>query len=876
MSLSSISNILDDATHDALDKQVNMCVEDDLKRPSIFSHTCILRTIVEYSNGTLDPKYGSSEPARELIMSHPGLANVLDVAWKSGSYRDIRNLAILQAPRRLITEADQPAVTDYALYKAFTSPYHGQAVDAFLKYLEHNNKEFHYRIEGNPSNYYGKFCSIVQSSGTGKSRLLFELRTKGVVVLYMNLRPSDDKTGFPARDDVPADILTPNAGSDAVDYCSRCCVFFAAVFTSVHKFLSAFRSLEDAIQQWNTSICNLLSADRKRFFATLKVRYEMYYKKIKGNPSRDAVTEINDKPSRLSISAEVEQMTKSMPGQKFMTRAYSDMVKSLDKLFSGTGRNKPKFVIALDEAQPLNIQGPEGYRPSTILCRAISVYSGADGVDNHSVWVVFASTALRMADFIAPRAYYDSARIPADGRLIYPPYCQLGWDARADPFEGTAATKVAQVRHIMGYGRALWKSLQELYNVQDIMDVAISKLSGTSENKNLSLVVLSQRVCLNITFGHHEAVEFVESAVASHLLVCIAITDDRNWSFTTYSSEPFLSCAAASLLHEEGNLDIFLKALEVKVLSRMIDVGKSGELASRLLWLLAKDLYVRRTPLWTLIIPAVDGQEWNSELADCQMTSVLEYFCFVFGDDFWDRAGKKAKKAFKNAFVNFSHWISMDENIWVSKNHDDQLETDEWTLRHWHRTSAVQCCHNQPLVDKMIPVYFDDRHGEDDLSRVSQIFISDRTQRRSSENELDKITRDHDSIRCHSSRPWVAILVDLGLKKSEAKVRFSHNLTEGPCLRIYAAAINVKTFPFLSRSERLPLTLRNIIAHERIPPNGRQRMQILQEQVGCGSSCTKSHMKWEAWAETSYSSQATGRKRQATDSSEARRKKRKA
>ncbi|KAI6118232.1 hypothetical protein F5141DRAFT_1097127 [Pisolithus sp. B1] len=254
-------------------------------------------------------------------------------------------------------------------------------------------------------------------------------------------------------------------------------------------------------------------------------------------------------------------MTKSMPGQKFMTRAYSDMVKSLDKLFSGTGTQQAEVCYCSGRGSAIE---------------------------------------------------YDSARIPADGRLIYPPYCQLGWDARADPFEGTAGHQ------------------------------AISKLSGTSENKNLSLVVLSQRVCLNITFGHHEAVEFVESAVASHLLVCIAITDDRNWSFTTYPSEPFLSCAAASLLHEEGNLDIFLKALEVKVLSRMIDVGKSGELASRLLWLLAKDLYVRRTPLRTLIIPAVDGQEWNSELADCQMTSVLEYFCFVFGDDFWDRAGKKA------------------------------------------------------------------------------------------------------------------------------------------------------------------------------------------------------------------------------------------
>lgn len=874
MSLSSVSSTLDDDIHDTLDKRVNLCVEDDLKWPSIVNRTFVLRTIVEHSNGTLDPKYVSCKAARELIMNHPGLANMLDVAWKNGSYRDIRNLAVLQAPSSSITE-DQPAVTYTAMYKAFTSSYRGQAVDAFLRYLEHNNREFRYSIEGSPSNYYGKFCSVVQSSGTGKSRLLFELRTKGVVVLYMNLRSSGDQIGFPPRDEVPADILTTNAGLDAVDYCCRCCAFFAAVFTSVHEFLSAFGSSKDALQQWNASMCNLLSRDRKRFFATLKVKYERYYKKIKGNVRKDAAAVTNDKPSWLSISEEVERVTKGMPGQKLMTRAYSDMVKSLDKLFSGAERNKPRFVIALDDAQPLSIRGPEGYRPSTILCRAISVYSGADRADNHSVWVVFSSTALKMAHFAASQGYYDPARISAEGRLIYPPYCQLGWDHRADPLEGTVATKVAQARHIIGYGRAQWKSLQEPYNVQDIMGVAISKLSGTSENKNLSLVVLSQRICLNITLGHPEAVEFVESGVASHLRVCIAITDDHNWSFTTYPSEPFLSCAAASLLHAEGNLDNFLKALEVKILSGMVDAGRSGELASRLLWLLAKDLYVRRTPLQSLVIPAVDGQEWNSELADCQMISVLNYFCFVFGDDFWDRAGKKARKAFKNAFVNFSHWVSMDENIWVSKNRDDQLETNEWTLRHWHRTSAVQCCHNQPLVDKMIPVYFNDCRGESDLSRVSQIFVSDRAQRWSSENELDKITRDHDSIRCDSSRPWVAILADLGLRKSEVKVKFSHNPAGGPCLRIYVAAISIKTFPFLCQSQQLPLTLQNIIIHERIPPNGRQHTQILQEQARYGNSSTKRHMKWESWKETSYGSQATGRKRQAVDSSDARMKKRK-
>ncbi|KAI5988284.1 hypothetical protein EDC04DRAFT_1444658 [Pisolithus marmoratus] len=159
-----------------------------------------------------------------------------------------------------------------------------------------------------------------------------------------------------------------------------------------------------------------------------------------------------------------------------------------------------------------------------------------------------------------------------------------------------------------------WRSLQELYDDEGLMGFAISKLCGATANKNLPLVTISQRFSLTLTLGHRAAVKFATSAVASHLRVCISITEDRNSSITTYPSELFLSCTAMASLHEEGNLDTFLQVFERKIISSMVDIGKSGGSVNWLLWLLAKDLYIQRPPHYGLVIPAVDGHKWNSEL----------------------------------------------------------------------------------------------------------------------------------------------------------------------------------------------------------------------------------------------------------------------
>ena len=70
----------------------------------------------------------------------------------------------------LITESSLPGID---LQRAFTQTYPDDVPDAFYKYLERNNALF--SDPGIFKKYYGKFCAVIQSSGTGKSRLLTEV-----------------------------------------------------------------------------------------------------------------------------------------------------------------------------------------------------------------------------------------------------------------------------------------------------------------------------------------------------------------------------------------------------------------------------------------------------------------------------------------------------------------------------------------------------------------------------------------------------------------------------------------------------------------------------------------------------------------------------
>ena len=73
---------------------------------------------------------------------------------------------------------------DTATLKAWSQPYVGEAHKCLYKVME---KQW----EKAGRNAYGRFLSIVQSSGTGKSRMIDEL-SKEHLVVPINLRPENE------------------------------------------------------------------------------------------------------------------------------------------------------------------------------------------------------------------------------------------------------------------------------------------------------------------------------------------------------------------------------------------------------------------------------------------------------------------------------------------------------------------------------------------------------------------------------------------------------------------------------------------------------------------------------------------------------------
>ncbi|CAG8710337.1 6407_t:CDS:2, partial [Funneliformis mosseae] len=98
-------------------------------------------------------------------------------------------------------------------------------VDVFFRHLEQCANIW------TPQQFYAPYTSLIQASGTGKSRLLRELAfEKDVFVVYICLRDSESR-GYPKRS-IIADVLTGQAFSEA-----HYITFLSALFGVCSKFL---------------------------------------------------------------------------------------------------------------------------------------------------------------------------------------------------------------------------------------------------------------------------------------------------------------------------------------------------------------------------------------------------------------------------------------------------------------------------------------------------------------------------------------------------------------------------------------------------------------------------------------------------------------
>ncbi|KAH7905806.1 hypothetical protein BJ138DRAFT_1226872 [Hygrophoropsis aurantiaca] len=290
------------------------------------------------------------------------------------------------------------------------------------------------------------------------------------------------------------------------------------------------------IREWNAGMCAMGSDSRATFFNKVQAEYD----KIRTRKSSDSTPSKDDKRD-LPSPAMVEAYVKMLSARQHVIRPEE---------------NEPQLAIAFDEAHPLSAWQGDKFCPSHILCRAISNFS-RNPRQPQSVWVVFASMTSKVADFSAPQAIHNSQRVSVAGQLIFPPYVQLGWDQGAAALGHVAAGDISKVNNIIRFGRPLRTSLNggNPEGMSRVINVACIKrcksLGYDTKEQDQALAVLSQRFCLDMCFGHPESVRYLEALVASHLHVCSAVAEDRTWKFTSYPSQPFLSCVAASRVVSE-------------------------------------------------------------------------------------------------------------------------------------------------------------------------------------------------------------------------------------------------------------------------------------------------------------------------------------
>lgn len=181
---------------------------------------------------------------------------------------------------------------------------------------------------------------------------------------------------------------------------------------------------------------------------------------------------------------------------------------------------------------------------------------------------------------------------------------------------------------------------------------------------------------------------------------------DRTLVVTEAPSEPILSIAAAKALNEtEDNYrSAFNCLVEKLVLCRLIlDRGGQGELFSRLLLTVARDKAT-----------CSGGSSFVDEAKTKVKIITLDKFLGALlgtaegtpGADMppglLASAGKK--------WINFTHFIHLDESVGAV--------TEDFLHTAWDRGAAIQCCHNQPVIEFIIPTYEGDLDQPFDHSKL--------------------------------------------------------------------------------------------------------------------------------------------------------------
>ncbi|KAH9081594.1 hypothetical protein EDB83DRAFT_2283085 [Lactarius deliciosus] len=606
--------------------------------------------------------------------------------WRPVAAHDIFYLIMPDDPSeetRVTRELQEEVVT-----RSWQAPFIGEhALEALKLHVVEQKKKW----------TYGPYCSIVQSSGMGKSRLLDEFSRTNFLIPINLRKPGTD--GFPPPDDAIRDLLLTQ--------------FASGVKSGVYSLMLHF--LLVLFKKTKHVITTDLNGAKPRSECITRFRNFM--------TDGQTMTSVGDKRRKFydEIAVTVREAIKTSEATPQQVRgALNQLIGCLGPVSQTGGIDKfPDVFIVFDEADALMELKTVSNRSYFIELRSV-----LHDLGQVSFFAFFLSTTSTISRFMMPRVVDRSSRMVLEELEPSLPFSDLGFDHLMhnrkifDKFK--TIDDVTSTECVVYMGRPLWGTIYDYSDERtcgSIIPFAIKKLLCNDDDaRSLSFsadqhcAVLSQRLALDInsttyvtgkSTRNYDMLDKVQLQIANHMRVRIATPDDLTSVRGVAASEPLLSEAASHIMrnYTKFNLpDALLNILD----SYAISHGDQGELLVAVFFTWARDLYVllKQPKLFpdvpTPFCPVFSVMDLLSNLFQAGAFSTMsDSFPSVCRPDF---PSQKFGVVFKNTKMHFNHMIQPFRR---------EVITRPYLLTIMARGAAALGANCQPGFDMVYPYLYE-------------------------------------------------------------------------------------------------------------------------------------------------------------------------
>ncbi|KAF8551255.1 hypothetical protein OG21DRAFT_301501 [Imleria badia] len=594
---------------------------------------------------------------------------------------------------------------------------------------------------------YANSVPLIQSSGTGKSRMVDE-QAKLVFTIPFNLHPQ----GLVEEADLPQDtavweyLCTTSEVMGVGHGMVRATLFFRSLFSEVATEVNhAFFGQEEKLSPGE------LACRWKEHLSSDLHRYRLYKRVI------EACNEI--------ASGGVPDQILEEPNTK-----PAELLAALDRFCIFPNPDDVKVMLYFDKAHELYhaIRGDkQGKTLYNVVCSSLNHFK------NYPIFTIFISTELPPTQ--------SNAR--EDAKVLQAPITETAFDCHPSfPIKpGQLKLKeLGELPFLARFGRPLfWTMLNNKEHVSsklliNMMNLArmkllfnrdISELKDTQTYEEI-LPILDVLITIDYEPRLESAHQLQMEMVASHMRTMFSVPVHGSYAFSGYPSKPFIAEAASRQMHHYTTTRFgFTMAMVLKWnLDRgLIDVGQKGEMVMRIL-------------LRKAYMDAITAEQGDTSPNFSQGCSFLCLLKALFADPFHNTildckpdnltSNCTLESAFEHAVVRFTHFV---------KATDSSATTTRSMLMGFLRGSAIVVGRNHIAIPILL-------HKDYDIEEASMSTFLVQVKPRDHLRTVNAYFIDAETLGCFprdsvdDTRPYVTLVAELA---GRAPPPFNSNVATG-------------------------------------------------------------------------------------------------